>query len=172
MGARLRALLLSGLLLGCGPKAGSVLARDFPREVTIYVAVSDRVAKTDSGNVAAMVDALEADLRDEGRLVTIVGARLDERPPVPRLELQVWDSDSGNARLRGAGELTGLLSPVGSALVAAGGGEMVVHVYVVTSAQSARYLGRFSSGSFGAASEAEIAAGERTGHKIASRLEN
>lgn len=135
----------------------------------MYVAVSDRVAKTDSGNVAAMVDALETDLREHGRLVTIEAARLDEKPPVPRLELQVWDSDSGDAGMRGAGHLTGLLTPVGTALVVGGGGSMLVHAYVVN-ANGARYLGRFSSGSFGAVTEVEVAAGERTGHAIASKL--
>ncbi len=160
--------LLSALgLPSCGVGANSVLARDFPREVTVYVAVSERVAKTDSGNVAAMVDALEADLRENGRFVNIVGARPGEKPPVPRVELQVWDSDSGDAGLRGAGQM--MMSPVGTALVAGGSGSMVVHAYVVN-AKGASYLGRFSHGSFGAVTEVEIAAGERTGHAIASKL--
>ena len=159
-------------VVGCGPRPGSALVADFPREVTVYVAVSDRVAKTDSGNVAAMVDALEADLREDGRVVTIVAARLDERPPVPRVELQVRDSDSGDAELRGAGKISGLLMPItGAALVGAGTGSMQVDAYVVTSANRSRLLGRYSGSSFAALSDESVAAGDRVGHSIASSLE-
>jgi hypothetical protein len=99
-------LVAACLELGCGPKHPAkppLLAR----EVTVYVAVTDQVAETDTGNIAAMVDALEADLRDAGRSVTIVAARQDERPPAARLELQVMGSDSGSAGMRGAGNLVG-----------------------------------------------------------------
>jgi hypothetical protein len=174
MGGRGNAVLLAALLgLGaCKPQRSAAMAEYFPGEVTVYVAVSTRVAQTDSGNVAAMVDTLEADLREAGNLVGIVGARLDERPPLPRLEIQVRDSDSGDSQLRGAGQLTQLLMPVtGVALVGAGGGTMVADVYIVDTRNVAHYVGHFSSGSFGAVTEVEIAAGERVGHAIASRLE-
>lgn len=170
-----RGLLLVGLLslTGCQHQLSPQVAHYFPDQVTVYVAVSTRVAKTDSGNVAAMVDALEADLRDAGRIVSIEGARLDEQPPQPRLEIQVRDSDSGNAELRGAGQLTQLLSPLTSvALVGAGGGNMVVDAYIVDAANVSHYVGHFSSGTFGAVSNVEIAAGERVGHDIARRLEH
>lgn len=162
-----------GLTMGCGGvRRGSVLAVDFPREVTVYVALSRRVARTDSGNVAAMVDALEADLRADGRFVNIVAARLDEAPPVPRVEIQVRDSSAGDAGLRGAGKLSGLLMPLaGVALVGAGDGSMRVDAYVVTSDNRARLLGRFSSSGFGATSEESVAAGDRLGHSLASALE-
>ena len=149
-----------------------MLAVDFPRDVTVYVAVSQRVAKTDSGNVAAMVDALEADLRADGRVVTIVAARLDEAPPVPRVEIQVRDSSSGDAQLRGAGRLSGMLMPVvGVALTGAGDGSIEVDAYVVTSDNRARALGHYASSSFGATSEESLAAGDRLGHSLASSLE-
>ncbi|HVY26621.1 MAG TPA: hypothetical protein VHB79_08700 [Polyangiaceae bacterium] len=144
----------------------------FPEQVTVYVAISARVAKTDSGNVAAMVDALEAELREAGNVVSIVGANRDEAPPVPRLEIQVRDSDSGDGRARGAGQLTQMLSPLtGAALVGAGSGNMVADVYIVDEWDHAHYVGHFLGGSFGATSEVEIAAGDRVGHEIAESLE-
>jgi hypothetical protein len=162
-----------GVMMGCGGVGrGSALAVDFPREVTVYVAVSQRVAKNDTGNVAAMVDALEADLRADGRFVTIIAARLDEAPPVPRVEIQVRDSSAGNAELRGAGQLSGLLMPLtGVALVGAGNGSMEVDAYVVTRDNRSRLLGRYSSSGFGAISEESVAAGDRVGHSVASALE-
>jgi hypothetical protein len=167
-----RQLLLGLGLGGCVPRAGarSVLGRYFPQKVTIYLAISSRVAKTDTGNIAAMIDVLEQELREQQRLVEVMAARLDEVPPEPRLELQVRDSDSGDAELRGAGQLSQLLMPVtGAALVGAGGGSMTVDAYVVT-ADEALYVGRFESGSFGAVSEKAVAAGERVGRHIASQL--
>jgi hypothetical protein len=165
-----RALLLgaASCLFGCGLRKDSVLAREFPHEVTLYVAISDKVAKNDSGNVAAMIDVLEQELRAEGRLVTVIAAHDDEKPPLPRIELQVRESDGGDARMRGAGHL--MNSPVGTALVAAGGGAMLVDAFVVTAAGQGRHLGRFSHGSFFAISEEEVAAGQRTGSAIAGRL--
>jgi hypothetical protein len=154
--------------LGCGLHKDSVLARNFPHEVALYVAISDKVAKSDSGNVAAMLDVIEQELRAEGRLVTIIAAHDDEKPPLPRIELQVRESDAGDARMRGVGHL--MNSPVGSALVIGGGGAMVVDAFVVTAVGQGRHLGRFSHGSFGAVSEEEVAAGHRTGGAIASRL--
>lgn len=167
-----RQLLLGVGLVGCVPRANarSVLGRYFPEKVTVYVAVSSRVARTDTGNIAAMIDVLEQELREQRRLVEIVAARLDETPPKPRLELQIRDSDSGDAQLRGAGQLTQLLTPVtGTAMVGAGGGSMTVDSYVVTKHEQL-HLGRFESGSFGAVSEAAIAAGERVGRDLAYAL--
>ncbi|HVY26620.1 MAG TPA: hypothetical protein VHB79_08695 [Polyangiaceae bacterium] len=151
---------------------GSPLARLFPHEVTLYVAVGARAAASDSGNVSAMVDALEEDLKKAGRVVDIVGARLGEQPPLPRLEIQVSDSDSGSATLRGAGNLSQLLMPVtGVALVGAGGGHMVVDAWAVTADNVAQYEGHYSAGSFGAnGADAAIAAGERVGHSIMRHL--
>jgi hypothetical protein len=140
-------------------------------DVTVYVAVSARAAQQDTGNVAAMVDTLESDLREVGRSVAIVAARLDERPPLPRIEVQVRSSASGDAQLRGAGQLSQLMSPVtGAALYGAGTGSMTADVYVVRRANEPTYLGRFSSSSFGAMSDTAVAAGERVGHQISAHL--
>jgi hypothetical protein len=172
-------LALSGAGLGCRPKR---VPQEPPREallgrdVTLYVAVSDAVAKTDTGNVAAMVEAIEADLREEGHTVTTVVARSDERPPKARLEVQVLNSDSGDAAVRGAGHLVelgtagGVLGPVGSVVAYAERGKIVLDAYVVRSgSQPAVYLGRVEASSFGAVSDEAIAAGERSGHFIAWR---
>ncbi|HEY6081114.1 MAG TPA: hypothetical protein VIW29_20005, partial [Polyangiaceae bacterium] len=62
------ALALLGLS-GCGPHQPARLG-GLPREVTVYVVVSDRVAQADDGgNVAAMLDVLESELREEMRVV-------------------------------------------------------------------------------------------------------
>jgi hypothetical protein len=158
-------------VVGCTPRKPPLVAA-FRNEVTIYVAVSNQVAKTDSGNVAAMVDTIESELREEGRSVSIVAARLDERPPVPRVELQVASSDSGDAQLRGAGQLSQLLGPVtGVALLGAGSGHMRVDAYLVPAdGGKARFVGRYESSSFGAISDQETAAGERVGDSIAHAL--
>jgi hypothetical protein len=171
-GGGLLLLLVALGALGCAPRKSVVVAQYFPHEVTVYVAVSARVGQSDRGNVAAMVDALEADLREGGSLVSILGARLDERPPVPRLEIQVRDSDSGEPVLRGAGQLTQLMSPLtGLALVGGGGGSMDVDAYIVDKDNVAHYVGHFESGSFGATTEVDVAAGDRVGHAIARRLQ-
>lgn len=173
MGGTKYALLgLALTICGCTRvQPRSPLALLFPHEVTLYVAVGPRAAESDSGNVSAMVDALEEDLKKVGRVVNIVGARLGDPPPLPRLEIQVSDSDSGNRTLRGAGQLTQLLTPVGTALVAAGGGSMVVDVWSVTADNIAEYEGHYSAGSFGAGGQdAAIAAGERVGHSIVRHM--
>ncbi len=164
----------SGLWLGVLLMLSSVACRParsslFQREVTIYVAITPEVAESDTGNVAAMVDALEADLREAGYAVTIVGARSDEKPPVPRVEIQVMSSDSGNAKARGAGQLLG--GAVGTAIAIANGGSMLVDTYWVPGGTApARYLSRYGGSSFGSSSEAEVAAGNRVGHSIARGL--
>jgi hypothetical protein len=166
-------VLLMGLVVACGPKRPAK-APLLPPAVAVYVAITDQVAKTDTGNIAAMVDVIEADLRDAGRSVTIVAARQDERPPVPRLELQVMGSDSGNATMRGAGNLGGFFGAgvglAGTAVAFAGRGTISVDAYVVPNGVGpAVYLGRIESSSFGAMSDEAIVAGERAGHAIAWR---
>lgn len=158
-------------VVGCGPQRPSAIAQAFPKkEVTIYVAVSARVADSDTGNVSAMVDALEEDLREDGYFVNIEGARLDERPPRPRLEIQVRASDSGDAELRGAGQLTSLLVPVaGIAFIGAGVGRMEVDAYVVDAKGASQYVGHFrgSSSSSSIDPTASIHGGLSVGHAIA-----
>lgn len=162
---------LLATLPGCAQRKPPLLAL-FPNEVVVYVAVSNQVARTDTGNVAAMVDTIESELRGQGRIVSIVAARLDEKPPVPRVEIQVASSDSGDAQLRGAGKISQLLGPLtGVALVGAGSGSMRVDAYVVAKGPGqTRLLGRYQSSSFAAISEEATAAGERVGSNIASDL--
>lgn len=159
--------------LGCGPKRPAEPAL-LAREVTVYVAVTDQVAKSDTGNVAAMVDAIETDLREEQHAVTIVAARRNEAPPPVRLEVQVLSSSSGDASVRGAGQLAGffngVIGPVGSAVAISERGKVLVDAYVVRGAgRPTVYLGRIESSSLFAMSEESIAAGERMGHFIAWR---
>jgi hypothetical protein len=144
-----------------------------PQQVTVYVAISDRVARTDSGNVAAMVDAIEADLREAGHFVDIVAARNDEAAPVPRIELQVRTSDPADTEVMAGAQLVSMVTPL--AVVALGAsGSMDVDAFLVSSAQSpATYLGRVQTSSlFGATlgQDETTLAGERAGHSIASKL--
>jgi hypothetical protein len=156
--------------LGCGPTRPAQ-APLLPREVTVYVAVTDQVAKTDQGNVAAMVDAIETDLREEQHAVTIVAARSDEAPPPVRLEVQVMSSSSGDASVRGAGQLAGFFSGVVDTAVALSeAGTVLADAYIVRGGgRPVVYLGRMESSSTFAVSEEAIAAGTRLGHFIAWR---
>ncbi|HET9953657.1 MAG TPA: hypothetical protein VFQ61_04100 [Polyangiaceae bacterium] len=152
-----------------------------PQRLTIYLAVNERVARTDDGGIiAAMVEALEDDLREEGYAVQVLGARLGEKPPVPRIELQVTDTTPENGKLRGAGELVGI---VGGSVVTAGGlagggmvvgasGRVVVECYVVTGPNHhATFAGRLAAHSWGTTTGRDsVSAGERAGHEIASEL--
>lgn len=140
-------------------------------EVALYVAVSDAVAKSDTGNVAAMVEAIEAELHEAGHVVTTIAARSDEAPPERRLEVQVLESSSGDATVRGAGRMTEhVAGVVGTAIVAVSGGNIVVDAYVVRGRDlPVVYLGRMEVGSFGSPSDDAIAAGSRSGHWIAWR---
>jgi hypothetical protein len=157
--------LLMCSAFGCRPAHSSL----FQREVTIYVAITPAVAKSDTGNVAAMVDAVEAQLREAGYMPTIVAARADEKPPVPRVEIQVMTSDSGDAQMRGAGNLMG--GVVGATIAIANGGSMLVDAYWVPGGTApARYLRRYRGSSFGAVSEEAVAAGDSVGHSIARDL--
>jgi hypothetical protein len=168
-----------GFVFACGPQRPPKTPL-VPHDVTVYIAMSDAAAETDTGNVAAMVEALEAKLTKEGYVVTIVAARRDERPPVPRLELQVLSSDSGDATARGAGNLVGLFGAaglVGSAAAVGGGvvasselGTMLVDAYVVRGGdEPAIYLGRISTKAQAGGAEAAIDAGRGAGNAIARR---
>jgi hypothetical protein len=168
-----RQLVLGGL--GC-VGAGCVQRKaryPLPQQLTVYVAISDRVAKTDSGNVSAMVDALEADLREAGHFVNIVAARNDEAAPVPRVELQVRTSDPADTEALAGAQLVSMVTPL--AVVALGAsGAMDVDAFIVSSAQSpATYVGRVrTTSTFGATlgQDETTLAGERAGHSIASKL--
>jgi len=158
-----------GLLLTIGCAAPKrVNWPDMPTVVPVYIEASDSAAKTDSGNMAAMLDAIESDLREESRSVEIVVARAGERAPVPRLELRILASDSGDQEMRKAGHVVPGI--IGSAASIASSGSMVVEAFIVLGGgQERRYLGRFESSSLGALSEEAVAAGESNGHAIARK---
>jgi hypothetical protein len=163
-----RLVLAATLVVACGPRKPPLVAV-FPREINVYVSVTDRVAKSEDGNVSSMVDAIESDLRDEGRVANIVPAHRGQRPPLPRLELQVMDSNSGDTGLHAAGYLLG--GAVGAGLMLGSLGHMQVDVYLVAGDGSRpHYLGRFEGSSFGAMSEESIAAGQEVGHSIVESL--
>lgn len=164
------------LLLG-GALAAACVHRPpqypLPQEVTVYVAVSDQVVKTDRGNVSAMVDALEGDLREAGHFVNIVAARNDEAAPVPRVELQVRTSNPADTEAMAGAQLVSMAMPV--AVVAFGAsGDIEVDAFIVSNRQSpATYVGRVqASSTFGATlgQDETTLAGERAGHGIASKL--
>jgi hypothetical protein len=95
-----------------------------PQFIYLYVAVSDEVARTDDqGAVSALVEAIEADLRAAGYQVQLVAARDDEPPPLPRIEIHVISSDTGDREMRGAGNLLRFgTAGLGPAIRSAGGG--------------------------------------------------
>ena len=144
-----------------------------PQQLTLYVAISDQVAKTDNGNVSAMVDALEADLREAGHFVDVVAARNDEAAPVPRIELQVRTSDPADMEALGGAQLVSMTTPLAVVPLGASG-SMDVDAFIVSSAQApATYLGRVRTTSmFGATlgQNETTLAGERAGHGVASKL--
>jgi hypothetical protein len=161
-----RTLGLSVLLLACGC-GGSKHANwpDMPEVVTVYVKANEAATKADSGNMAAMLDVIETEFREDGRRVEVVVARDDERAPVPRLELQVLGSDSGDAKMRQQGHL--MPGIIGDTMLIASAGSMLVDAFIVRGGGNKPiYLGRFG-GSPAALSEEQVAAGESTGRIIA-----
>src|SRR5262245_59004720 len=87
---------LLGCLVGLAACRPRTPRYPLPPVVTLYVVVSDQVAKNDDGNVAGMVEALEAELREAGYMVEILGAHQGEAPPVPRIELRVMTSEGAD----------------------------------------------------------------------------
>lgn len=147
-----------------------------PQAITIYVAVSPTVsAGDDGGNVLALVDGLESGLRGSGREVSVLAARADEKPPLPRIELQVQSSDGGDPTMRGAGELVGFFGLAGavaqSATSVAGSSKVVVDVYVVPASGTTTFSARVAGMTFGNASDSgNVAGAQSAGNSIASRL--
>lgn len=144
-----------------------------PPVVSVYVVVSAQVAKDDQGNVAAMVETLEAELHEAGYQVSIVPARDDETPPASRLELRVLTSEAADREFAAGAQLGGYLLPVvGVAAMGGGGGEIVVEAYWVPGGNGKpTHLGRFAAGTFMAmAEDTQTVAGERAGRRIASNL--
>jgi hypothetical protein len=147
-------------------------------KIAIYVAVSPQVAAADDGgNILALVDALEAKLRASGREVSVIAARLDETPPVPRIELQFQSSEGGDPQMRGAGQLVNVLGlpglVVGTGMVVHGSSGVVVDIYAVPDSGPPTFTGRVSGTTFGNASDSgNVAGAESAGESIARRLLN
>jgi len=100
-----------------------------------------------------LVDALEVRLRDSGREVSVIAARLDEVPPLPRVELQFQSTAAGDLQMRGAGQLVGVLglpgAVSGSGMVLGGRAGVVVDVYAVPASGPPTFTGRVSGTTFG-----------------------
>jgi hypothetical protein len=167
-----RELLLAALLgfVGCRPP---VARYPLPPVINLYVVVSAQVAREDSGNVSALVETLEAEMRDAGHQVNIVPARDDEGPPAARVELRVLTSEAADQELMAGAQLGNIVgAPAGVGVFAHGGGGIVVDAYFVPgNRQRASYLGRFEAGTlFAMAEDAQTVAGERAGESIARQL--
>jgi hypothetical protein len=170
------ALSLAGFL-GCAsrswgpPRPGRA---PLPKKIPLYVAISPAVENTDDGGlIAALVESLEADLREDGYEVAILVAGADEKPPVPRIELQVLSADGGNQKLRGAGNLGGVFVPVvGLATTFGAAGRVVVDCYVVQGEPAkVTYSARFAAGTIGESATGYSTSGaESTGRRIASAI--
>lgn len=71
-----------------------------PRRTSLYVVTSDQVNEQDTyGVVLTLVDTIEHDLAERGVETQVVAANGDP-PPVPRVELRVTNSDSGDVAAR------------------------------------------------------------------------
>jgi len=169
------ALALGTALSGCGAAwlvEEKAEHHELPRRVTLYVAMSPAVVEADSGLAAAVVDALSTRLTQRGYEVPIAVARLGEKPPVPRLELQIVDSAGGDTVMRGAGQFGGILGVPGSAAGVgagiAGASYITVDCYVVSAAGVTTFRGRVSASTFGNTTGHDaIEAGETVGLSIA-----
>lgn len=163
-----------GGLLACAPRKAPEIP--LPPEVTLYVSVSDQVAKNDTGTVASMVLTVEEELRDAGYTVSIVAARDDEPAPEPRVELQVRTSDPADKEALAGGQLIsslgGLAGVAGVVVIGANGSIEVDAFFVAPRPRPPKYLGRFSASSFMsmATDDPDTVAGERAGGQIARRL--
>jgi hypothetical protein len=150
-------------------------AHQLPKHVTIYVVMSDQVAATDSGLAAAVVDALATELMKRGHEAPIEVAKLGEKVPVPRIELQIVGSQGGNAEMRGAGQFGGVLGAPGAAVGAgagvAGASSITVDCYVVQANGNVTFRGRIGGASLGNTTGYDaVEAGEAVGLKIASSI--
>lgn len=151
--------------------------RDYqlPHEIPIYVAVSDQVANTDNGAlVLELVETLEEDLKAQGHLVSVVAARVDEPPPMPRIELQVMATSSGSSGMRGAGAIAPVLEPalgpLAIGLAYGGAPSVIVDCYVVLEPDSApAFSGRLDALNTRSDTGWE-GVGENAGHAIARRI--
>lgn len=157
-------LVVIQFLAACAPRRPPRFP--LPQQVTLYLAVSDQAAQSDNGNVASMIEALEADLKDAGYLVQLVTAHPSEPPPVPRVEIQVRNAKAADQQRLGTAQLIG-----GPLLTIGANGSLLVDTFVVAQGKPPAYAGRTESSSIMAMTEdAQTAAGERAGHAIARNL--
>jgi hypothetical protein len=168
--SRLLALaLLSVGLSVCGAGWRNKLKsadHSLPKKITIYVAMSPAVANSDSGLAAAVVDALATDLIKRGYDAPIEVAKAGEKPPVPRIELQMVESTAGSTEMRGAGQLAGV-----PGMEVAGASSIVVDCYVVAANGKVTFQGRASGLTMGNTTGYDaVEAGERVGLSIASEV--
>ena len=161
--------VLAVVLAACGAGwSGKVKSDDheLPKKITIYVAMSPAVANNDSGLAAAVVDALSTDLIKRGYEAPIEVAAPGDKPPVPRLELQIVESEGGNTEMRGAGQFLGV---PGTEI--AGASSISVDCYVVAANGKTTFKGRVNGGTFGNTTGYDaVVAGEQVGLSIASAV--
>jgi hypothetical protein len=163
----IRIAVVAGCLLafGCGK---STPHYPIPPRVAVYVTVDKSIRDNDGGLVAAVVDGLEAELRESGRLVDVIPAHPDERPPLPRIELRVLTADVGNVRARDTGHVVGGFT--GLAIAAANASEVKLDCYWVPKAPGKRTkIGRWSGGSI-SDWQGAVEDGEDMGRSIGAKL--
>lgn len=179
---RLRWLALSALFLSVLGCSGVVLWQTrqrapqhrVPREVVVYVALSPLVASVDDGgNVVALVDGLERRLREAGKNVSVVTARANEAPPVPRIELQFQLANPGDMQMRGAGQVANLIgTPMGVGVMTIGdSSEVLVDVYAVSARGRATFAGRIKASNWASTTGYDAtSASESAGREIGDEL--
>jgi hypothetical protein len=108
--------------------------------------------------------------------VPIEVAKPGDKPPVPRIELQMVESSGGNTAMRGAGQFAGAVPVPGSGAVGigtgiAGASSIVVDCYVVAANGKVTFQGRVSGATLGNTTGYDaVEAGERVGSSIASTI--
>lgn len=171
---RLAALLAVMGSVGCATYwAKKEQADDYslPRKVTLYVVMSDEVADGDSGLAAAVVETLEADLKEDGYAVELVVARKGEAPPVPRIELQILDSRSGSAGARNTANVLWGTLPGGVASIAAADSIAIDCRVVLDRASKPVFSGRIKNQILaGSTGQDGVAMGRKVGEEIADTL--
>jgi hypothetical protein len=163
-------VLLAGLLSACArPWARTKPSHPLPQQISIYVAISDEVAASnDGGSIAALVEALDDDLRERGYQPVIIAAHPAEKPPLPRIELQVLSADWGSRGMRGAGNLAGMAAAPAGVVAVAASGSLVVDCYVVQADSSVTFNRRYQASTLFTDHDGYDTAGaERTGRSIA-----
>ena len=168
-GRLLALLVLSATLAACGASWRNRKKSDdhsLAKKITIHVVMSPTVANNDSGLAAAVVDALSTDLLKRGYEAPIEVAEPGQKPPVPRIELQMVESTAGSPEMRGAGQFAGV---PGTEI--AGASSITVDCYVVAANGKTTFQGRVSGVTLGNTTGYDaVEAGESVGLSIASAV--